>query len=223
MGFNLDLPGLARGLTACLAAALLGACAQAPTAPEESAPAPVAASTPTQAPSPAPSAEVRAEQPAPPAPQAAVAPRPPPDMWARIRTGFKMTNLNGPLVQEWEQWYSTRPEYVSRMVGRGSHFLYHVMEELERRNMPAEIALLPMIESAYNPQAYSRAHAAGMWQFIPSTGKNYGLRQNFWYDGRRDVLAATGAALDYLEKLHGMFNDWSLALAAYNWGEGAVS
>jgi len=88
--------------------------------------------------------------------------------------------------------------------------------------MPAEVALLPMIESAYNPQAYSRSHASGMWQFIPSTGKLYGLRQNFWYDGRRDVLAATSAALDYLEKLHGMFGDWNLALAAYNWGEGAV-
>jgi membrane-bound lytic murein transglycosylase D len=88
--------------------------------------------------------------------------------------------------------------------------------------MPTEIALLPMIESAYNPQAYSRAHASGMWQFIPSTGKIYGLRQNYWYDGRRDVLAATSAALDYLEKLHNEFGDWNLALAAYNWGEGAV-
>ena len=92
------------------------------------------------------------------------------------------------------------PDYVARMVERGSHFLYHVVEEVEQRKMPTEIALLPMIESAYNPQAYSRAHASGMWQFIPSTGKIYGLRQNFWYDGRRDVLAATGAALDYLRK-----------------------
>jgi membrane-bound lytic murein transglycosylase D len=219
MGIDLDFRSPARGLIACLAMGLLGACAQVPATPEEAAPAPIAA------PVPAPLPEARVEQPAPPppAPQVAMTPPPPPDMWARIRAGFKMTNLNGPLVQEWERWYSTRPEYVERMVGRGSHFLYHVMEELERRNMPAEIALLPMIESAYNPQAYSRAHAAGMWQFIPSTGKNYGLRQNFWYDGRRDVLAATSAALDYLEKLHGMFNDWSLALAAYNWGEGAVS
>jgi membrane-bound lytic murein transglycosylase D len=89
--------------------------------------------------------------------------------------------------------------------------------------MPTEIALLPMVESAYNPQAYSRSHASGMWQFIPSTGRLYGLRQNFWYDGRRDVLAATSAALDYLQKLHDQFGDWTLALAAYNWGEGAVS
>ncbi len=109
------------------------------------------------------------------------------------------------------------------MVERSSSFLYHVVEEVERRKMPTEIALLPMIESAYNPQAYSRSHASGMWQFIPSTGKTYGLRQNFWYDGRRDVLAATDAALDYLEKLHNQFGDWTLALAAYNWGEGAVS
>jgi membrane-bound lytic murein transglycosylase D len=109
------------------------------------------------------------------------------------------------------------------MAERSGHFLYHVMEKVEQRKMPAEIALLPMIESAYNPTAYSRAHASGMWQFIPSTGKIYGLRQNFWYDGRRDVLAATDAALDYLQKLYDQFGDWTLALAAYNWGEGAVS
>jgi membrane-bound lytic murein transglycosylase D len=149
-------------------------------------------------------------------------PAPPPDLWQRIRAGFRMSNLQGPLVQEWEQWYSARPDYVGRMIDRSGHFLYHVMEEVERRGMPAEIALLPMIESAYNPKAYSRSHASGMWQFIPSTGKHYGLRQNFWYDGRRDPIAATGAALDYLEKLHGMFGSWELALAAYNWGEGAV-
>jgi membrane-bound lytic murein transglycosylase D len=144
-------------------------------------------------------------------------------MWERIRAGYRLAPLDTPLVQEWEQYYAHRPDYWARMVDRGSRYLYHVMEEVERRNMPAEIALLPMIESAYNPQAYSRSHASGIWQFIPSTGKLYGLRQNFWYDGRRDVLAATSAALDYLEKLHGMFGDWNLALAAYNWGEGAVS
>jgi membrane-bound lytic murein transglycosylase D len=126
-------------------------------------------------------------------------------------------------VREWEQWYSSRPDYVNRMVERSNRFLYHVVEEVERRKMPAEIVLLPMIESAYNPQAYSRSHASGIWQFIPSTGKHYGLRQTFWYDGRRDPLAATGAALDYLEKLYRMFGSWDLALAAYNWGEGSVS
>ena len=160
-------------------------------------------------------APVVAPEPPPPAP-------PPADIWQRIRSGFRMTNLQGPLVQEWEQWYSTRPDYVGRMVDRSSHFLYHVIEEVERRGMPSEIALLPMIESAYNPKAYSRSHASGMCQFIPSTGKDYGLRQNFWYDGRRDPIAATGAALDYLQKLYGMFGNWELALAAYNWGEGAV-
>jgi membrane-bound lytic murein transglycosylase D len=109
------------------------------------------------------------------------------------------------------------------MVERSGYFLYFVVEEVERRKMPTEIVLLPMVESAYNPTAYSRSHAAGMWQFIPSTGRLYGLRQNFWYDGRRDVLAATSAALDYLQKLYDQFGDWTLALAAYNWGEGAVS
>jgi membrane-bound lytic murein transglycosylase D len=147
---------------------------------------------------------------------------PPASLWQRVRSGFRMNDMNNPLVQEWEQWYATRPEYVARMVERSSRYLYHIVEEVERRNMPTEIALLPMIESAYNPQAYSRAHASGIWQFIPSTGKIYGLQQNWWYDGRRDIIAATSAALDYLEKLHGMFGDWELALASYNWGEGAV-
>ena len=148
---------------------------------------------------------------------------PPSNLWQRIRGGFRMTDLNNPLVRDWETWYSSRPEYVARMVERSSRVLFHVVEEVERRKMPAEVALLPMIESAYNPQAYSRAHASGMWQFIPSTGKFYGLNQNWWYDGRRDIVAATNAALDYLEKLHGMFGSWDLALASYNWGEGAVS
>ena len=166
--------------------------------------------------------EAPAQNPPPP-PAAEALPPPPIDVWQRIRAGFRLNNLDGVLVQRQEQWYAGNPEYVTRMVDRGSHFLYHVVEEVERRKMPTEIALLPMIESAYNPQAYSRAHASGMWQFIPSTGKIYGLRQNFWYDGRRDVLAATGAALDYLQKLYDQFGDWTLALAAYNWGEGAVS
>jgi membrane-bound lytic murein transglycosylase D len=140
-----------------------------------------------------------------------------------VRAGFRLSPIDGKLVARQEQWYVSNPDYVARMAERSGHFLYHVMEKVEQRNMPAEIALLPMIESAYNPTAYSRAHASGMWQFIPSTGKIYGLRQNFWYDGRRDVLAATDAALDYLQKLYDQFGDWTLALAAYNWGEGAVS
>ena len=154
---------------------------------------------------------------------APAAPPPPHTVWDRIRKGFRMPAMDGALVKEWENWYSSRPEYVARMIDRSSRYLYHVVEEVERRGMPSEIALLPMIESAYNPVAYSRSHASGIWQFIPSTGKFYGLRQNWWYDGRRDIIAATNAALDYLEKLYGMFGNWDLALASYNWGEGAVS
>lgn len=145
------------------------------------------------------------------------------DIWARIRKGFTMPDLEGTLVDDRTQWYAARPDYMERMVGRSSRYLYHIVEELERRNMPTELALLPFVESAFNPQAESTAKAAGMWQFIPSTGKSYNLKQNMFRDERRDVLASTDAALDYLSRLHDMFGDWHLALAAYNWGEGAVS
>jgi membrane-bound lytic murein transglycosylase D len=158
-----------------------------------------------------------------PNPPAVIVKAPPQDIWERIRSGYTMQPMDNDLVRQWESFYSAKPEYFARMVDRSSHYLYHIIEEIERRKMPAEVALLPMIESAYNPQAYSKAHASGLWQFIPSTGRLYGLRQNWWYDGRRDVIAATGAALDYLEKLHAQFGDWELALASYNWGEGAVS
>ena len=145
------------------------------------------------------------------------------DLWQRVRRGFALEELNTPLVQDHEQWYSNRPEYIQRFVDRGSKYLYHVVEEVERRGMPTEVALLPIIESAFNPQAYSRAKAAGMWQFIPSTGKNFGLKQDWMADNRRDVLLSTHAALDYLQKLYGMFNSWELAFAAYNCGEGCVA
>lgn len=144
------------------------------------------------------------------------------DVWQRVRRGLQMNAADSSLVGDWETYYSSRPDYFAQMIQNSSHFLFHITGEVEKRGMPLEIALLPMIESAYNPVAYSSAHASGIWQFIPSTGKNYGLKQNWWYDGRRDVIAATGAALDYLQTLYGMFNDWELALAAYNWGEGAV-
>ncbi len=134
-----------------------------------------------------------------------------------------MVNLDTPQVREREQWYVSRPDYIQRMSERSRKYLFHIVEELERRNMPSELALLPFIESAFNPQAVSSAKAAGMWQFIPSTGKYFELKQNAFRDDRRDVLASTRAALDYLQKLHGMFGDWQLALAAYNWGEGSVS
>jgi len=207
------------------AALIVSACAQLPAMPvgdtlvrseHPAEPPPVPPEAPAiQAPEPQPPVKVTIRQ----VPEAA----PPANLWVRIRSGFVMQNLDNPLVRDWEQWYSSRPDYVARMVERSRRVLFHVVEEVERRKMPAEIALLPMIESAYNPQAYSRAHASGMWQFIPSTGKLYGLQQNWWYDGRRDIVAATNAALDYLEKLYGMFGNWELALASYNWGEGAVS
>ena len=144
------------------------------------------------------------------------------DLWQRVRVGFQMEPLDSPLVYDHEQWYMNRPEYIKRFVERGAKYLHHIVDEVERRNMPMEIALLPVIESAFNPKAYSRSHASGMWQFIPSTGKHFGLKQDWQTDSRRDILASTVAALNYLEKLHTMFNSWELAFAAYNCGEGCV-
>jgi membrane-bound lytic murein transglycosylase D len=144
------------------------------------------------------------------------------DLWARVRRGLVLPDLENDRVRDWERWYSSRPDYVQRMTERGGRYLFHIVEEVEKRGMPLELALLPFIESAFNPQAMSSARASGMWQFIPSTGKHFDLAQNLFRDDRRDVLASTRAALDYLGKLHGMFNDWHLALAAYNWGEGSV-
>ncbi|MEY4747942.1 MAG: hypothetical protein RIQ60_156 [Pseudomonadota bacterium] len=145
------------------------------------------------------------------------------DLWERLREGYALAALDSPLVRDHERWYASRPEYVQRMMERGSRYLFHIVEEVNRRGMPSELALLPFIESAFNPQAKSVAAASGMWQFMPATGRTFELKQNYFRDDRRDVLASTRAALDYLAKLHGQFGDWQLALAAYNWGEGNVS
>ena len=144
------------------------------------------------------------------------------DLWTRIRQGFMLDDLDTPLVKTAEEWYEARPDYVARMIERSRRYLYYIVVEVEKRNMPMEIALLPMIESAYNPMALSRSRASGIWQFIPSTGKLYGMQQNWWLDDRRNVVTATEGALDYLQKLYAEFGDWYLALAAYNWGEGAI-
>jgi len=152
-------------------------------------------------------------------------PLPPPadDLWVRIRKGFDIPAVEGPEVAKWQEWYAARPEYVARMIDRSRRYLYYIVVEVEKRDMPLEIALLPMVESAFNPQAVSVSRASGIWQFMPSTGSLYGMKQTFWMDSRRDVVAATDGALNYLQKLHEQFGDWQLALAAYNWGEGNVA
>ena len=151
-----------------------------------------------------------------------IADAPPADIWDRVRAGYAMEELDDPLVAKWEKYYADRPEYMARIVERSSKYMFYIVTELERRGLPLEIALLPMIESAFNPIAHSSAKASGIWQFIPSTGVDYGMKQDWWSDSRRDIVQATNGAIDYLSKLHGMFGDWQLALASYNWGEGSV-
>ena len=146
----------------------------------------------------------------------------PNDLWIRIRNGFAMADLNDDLTLHYQQYYQNRPDALRRMVERSRPIMHHIVEELEARGMPTELALLPMVESSFNPMAYSRAHAAGLWQFIPATGKRFNLEQNWWQDQRRDIVASTSAALDYLQSIYEMHGDWHLALASYNWGEGAV-
>ena len=145
------------------------------------------------------------------------------DLWERVRGGFAMADLDNELVRRWERWYAERPDYVERMMDRGSRYLFHIVEEVNERGLPMELVLLPFIESAFNPEALSRAQASGMWQFMPATGRSFDLKQNLFRDDRRSVLASTRAALDYLQSLHRMFGDWHLALAAYNWGQGNVT
>lgn len=188
-------------------AAILVALPEAPAAPQAAAPEP---------------------PPAPPAPRLARTRLDPLDdaaranLWERVRAGMGIADLDDERVRKWEQYYAARPDYVQRMAERGSRYLFHIVEEIERRNMPMDLALLPFIESAFDPQAYSRASASGMWQFMPGTGRDFELRQNVFRDDRRDVLASTRAALGYLQRLYTKFGDWHLALAAYNWGPGNV-
>lgn len=145
-----------------------------------------------------------------------------PDLMERLRDGFAMPDLDNELVRKYQSYYLKNPGAMRRLLENGRRYAYYVLEELERRGMPSELALLPMVESSYNPKALSPARAAGLWQFIPSTGRNYGLSQSWWEDNRRDVVSSTGAALDYLSYLYSLMGDWHLALASYNWGEGAV-
>jgi membrane-bound lytic murein transglycosylase D len=147
----------------------------------------------------------------------------PNDLWQRVRQGFAMPDLDNALVRRKTREYASGPDYLQRMFDRSRFYLYHIVEEIEKRGLPTELALLPMVESAFNPLAYSRAHASGLWQFIPGTGRRFDLEQNWWYDARRDIVDSTDAALDYLTKIYRMHGDWHLALASYNWGENAVA
>lgn len=147
---------------------------------------------------------------------------PPNDIWHRIRRGFAIPNLQDPLVDEWTQYYASHPESIYRMSQRAKRYLYFILDELENNQLPTELALLPFVESAYNPQALSRSRASGLWQFIPSTGRYFNLKQDASLDQRRDPIASTRAAVEYLTYLYDFQGDWYLALASYNWGEGAV-
>ena len=212
-------------------AALLAGCATREPPP---APAPVPLPEPIEMAAPAPLVPSKSEPVKPPPLQRQViteplrgvtrvdATEPAEDLWERIRRGFAMPDLDNKLVRRKVAEYAASPEYLQRILDRSRLYLYHIVEEIEKRGLPTELALLPMVESAFNPMAYSRAHASGLWQFVPGTGKRYDLAQTWWYDGRRDIVDSTNAALDYLTYIYEMHGDWHLTLASYNWGENAV-
>jgi membrane-bound lytic murein transglycosylase D len=216
----------------------LAACAHQPRAPEPRLPNSVtAAAEPASAAAPAPVADASAAAEGPPLPDEAVvqpidpptlssdslvAP-PAPDLFVRLRAGFELEDADSAIVDRELNWYANHPDYLERTWGRAEQYLHYIVVQLNARSMPLELALLPVVESAFEPYAYSRARASGLWQFISGTGSHYGLKQDWWYDGRRDVVASTRAALDYLQALHDdLGGDWLLAIAAYNCGEGNV-
>ena len=148
----------------------------------------------------------------------------PGNIWDRIRAGFAMPDIDNPRIDQQMQWYVRNSEYLDRVVERAGPYMHFIVDELDKQKIPLEIALLPIVESAFQPFAYSHGRASGIWQFIPSTGRRYGLEQNWWYDGRRDIYASTSAAIKLLAALRDEFNgDWMLALAAYNSGSHNVN
>lgn len=215
---TLRLAARAARLALLASAAILAACAQQPTTPGPALPGTVVSPTARERPAlPLPVERAPLDDELPPVPIVY------PDVFERIRGGFQLADVQHPWVQAEFNWYVRNAEYLNRVFGRAQRYLHHIANEVEARGMPMELALLPLVESAFNPFAYSRAHAAGLWQFIPETGKRHGLQQNFWQDQRRDVLESTRAALEYLTFLHKMHNgDWQLAIASYNFGGGNV-
>jgi len=217
---------LAPRLAALALATLATACAQTPTGPASSLPEQVIRNVPADRgdvaelelpPLPLPVIEAPLDDELPPTPVQYA------NVLDRIRNGSRLRDVDNGWVRAELDWFLRNGEYVDRVFGRSQRYLHYIADEVEARGMPMELALLPLVESAFNPFAYSRSHASGLWQFIPGTGKRYQLRQDWWQDQRRDVLESTRAALDYLSYLNGLFDgDWMLSIAAYNYGAGNI-